>query len=83
MANTSVTECDETAIFMNNLSTKQRNTIATNVTSVAWINYHSKKVPNCYILHTVSLVILLLLITIILFDNENIICYHYAKRSII
>ena len=50
MANTSVTECDETEIPMNNLSTKQRNTIATNVTSAAWINYHSKKVRHCYIL---------------------------------
>ena len=47
------------------------NTIAANVS----INCHSKKVRyniDCYILHTVLIVIILLLII-------AVICYHYAK----
>ena len=54
---------------MNNSSTKKTNTIATNVTSTASINWHSKKVRGCYILHTVLLAIILILIV-------TIICYH-------
>ena len=50
------------------------NTIATNVTGAASINCHSKKVRDCYILHTVLLAIILLLII-------NIICYYYAKQK--
>ena len=42
--------------------------------SAASINCHNKKVINCYILHTVSLVIILALII-------TIICYHYAKHE--
>ena len=47
------------------------NTIATNVTK----NCHNKKVEDCYVLHTVLLVNILLLII-------NIVCYHYAKQNI-
>ena len=56
--------------------TKMTNTIATNVTSSASINCHSKKVMDCYILHTVLLVTILLLIISISF-------YHYAKQKVI
>ena len=38
-----VTKCDEIVIVMDNLSTKMTNTIATNVTSTASINWRSKK----------------------------------------
>ena len=41
-ADTTVTECDEIIIVMDNLSTKRTNTIATNVTSTASINWQSK-----------------------------------------
>ena len=68
-----MTECNEIIIPMDNVSTKKTNTIATNSTSTASINFHSKKVRDCYILHTVLLVIILLLIIII-------ICY-YAKQK--
>ena len=45
-----------------------------NATNTALINCHSKTVSDCYILHTVlSLAILLLIITII--------CYHYEKQK--
>ena len=53
IADTLVTECDEIVFIMNIVSTKKTNTIATNVTSTASINCHSKKVRDCYILHTV------------------------------
>ena len=43
------------------LSTEKTKTIATNFTSTASLNYHSKKVRDCYILHTILLVIILLL----------------------
>ena len=58
-------------------STKKPNNIATkktNVTSAASINYHSKKVRDCYIMHTVLLVIILLLIIFI-------ICYLFTKQK--
>ena len=74
VVNTSVTECDKIVIVMNNLSTKKTNTITTNVTSTVSINCHSKKVRDCYILHTVLLAIILLLIF-------TIICYHYAEKK--
>ena len=64
-------ECDEIITNMDIVSTKKTNTIETNVTSTASINCHSKKVRDCYILHTVLLVIILLLIV-------TIICYHLA-----
>ena len=51
--------------------TKKTNTIATNTTITAWINCHSKKVSDCYVLHTVLLAIIIL---------SKIICNHYAKQ---
>ena len=69
-----MTECDEIVIAMNNLSTKKRNTITANVTSTASVNRQSKKVRDCYILHTVLLAIILLLLIIIIY-------YHYAKQK--
>ena len=44
---------DEIISVMNIVSTKMTNTIAKNVTSTASINCQSKKVRDCYILHTV------------------------------
>ena len=72
-----MTECGEIEITMDVVSTKKTNTIATkkpNVTSIALINYYSKKERNCYILHTVLLAIILLLII-------TIICHNYAKQK--
>ena len=82
IADTSVTEFDEFIIFMDNVSikktntiaTKTTNTLATNVASTASINCHSKKVRDCYILRTVLLVIILLWIIATIY-------YHYAKRK--
>ena len=68
VADTSVIECDEVITVMDIASTKKTNTVATNVTSTASINCHSKKVRDCYILHTVLLVII------------TIICYNFAKK---
>ena len=64
---------------MDIVSTKKPNNIATkraNVTSAASVNYHSKKVRDCYSLYTVLLVIILLLIIII-------ICYYTKQKGII
>ena len=58
---------------MDIVSTKKRNTIATNVTSSASINCHIKKVRDCSIFHTVLLAVILLWIIII-------IGYHYARQ---
>ena len=73
IADTSVTECEGNIIVMDNVLTKNSNTIATNFTSTASINFHSKEVTDCYILHTVLLVIISLL--------KIIICYYYAKQN--
>ena len=70
-----MTKCDEIMIIYN-LSAKKTNTIATNVTSTASINYHCKTVRDCYILHAVLLVIILIL-------NITTICYHYPKQKAI
>ena len=70
---TSVTKCDEVVIVMDFASTKKTNTIATNVTSTASINFQSKKLRGCYILHAVLSVIMLLFVSVI-------ICY-YAKHK--
>ena len=62
---------------MDILSTKMANTIATrnaNITNTASTNCHSKRIRDCYILHTVLSVIILLL-------EITIICYHYAKEK--
>ena len=72
IAYTSAIECDEIVTVMDIVSTKMTSTIATNVTSTASINCHSKKARDSYILHTVLLVIISLLIIVI-------ICYYYAK----
>ena len=69
-----MTKFDEIVIAMNSLSTKMTNTIARNITSTASINWHSKNVRDCYILHTVLLAIVLLLLI-------AIICYHYEKQN--
>ena len=74
IANTSVIEYDETTTVLDIVSTKKTNTIATNVTSTASINCHSKRVRDCYIFYIVSLVIMLLLII-------TIICYYYANKN--
>ena len=50
---------------MDIISTKLTNTLTTDPTSIASINCHSKKVRHkidCYIFHTVSLMIILLLV---------------------
>ena len=59
VADTSVKKCDEIVTVMEIVSTEKTNTIATNVTSTASINCHTKKVRDCYILNTVLLVIIL------------------------
>ena len=69
IADTSVTECDDVIIAMDDLSTKKTNTAATNLTSNTSINCHSKNVRECYILHTFLLAILLLLIIIIICNH--------------
>ena len=59
----------------NIIPTNVTNTILANVTSIVPSNFH-KKVRykmDCYILHTVLLVIKLLLII-------TIVCYHYSKH---
>ena len=67
-------EYDEIITVMDIASTKMTNIIATHVKSTASINCQSKKVRDCYILHTgLSVVIFLLLVAII--------CYHRAKQK--
>ena len=68
IAITSVTKCDEVVIVMDFASAKK-----TNTTSTASINFQSKKLRGCYILHTVLSVIMLLFVSVI-------ICY-YAKHK--
>ena len=71
IAETLVIACDEIIFVMDIESTKMTNTIAIKVS----INSHNKKVRykiDSYILHTVSLVMILLL-------TIAIICYYYAK----
>ena len=70
----SVIDWDEIIFVIDIVSTKKTNTIATNVKSTACINCQSKKVRDCYILHTIlSTIILPLIITII--------CHYYAKQK--
>ena len=68
-----MTECDKIIIATDTVSTKNINNITTNNTSAASLNPHSKQVRDCYILHRVLLVIILLLMI-------TITCYHYAKQ---
>ena len=57
-----MTKCDEIVIVVDIVSTKKTNTIKTKKTNtIAIIICHSKKVKDCYILHTVLLVIILIL----------------------
>ena len=61
--------CDETIYAVNILSTKLTNAIPTNVTSTMLTNSDCKKARrkmNCYVLHTVLLVFILLLIIAIM-----------------
>ena len=58
----------------NSITTKKTNTIVANVTSTASINFHSKKIRDCHIYHTVLIVIMLLL-------KITITCYHYVKQK--
>ena len=74
IADTSVIQGDEIITAMDIASTKMTNTIATNVTSTALINCHSKKSKRLLYFHTVLLVIMLLLIIVF-------ICYCYAKQK--
>ena len=74
VVDTSVTECDEIVIGIDNLSTKRTNAVATNLTCTVSVSYYSKKARDCYILHTVLLAIILLVII-------TIICYHCAKQK--
>ena len=67
-------ECDETITVIDNLSIKKTNTIAKNITITALINWHSAKVRDCYIFHTILLAIISVLII-------TIICYHYTKQE--
>ena len=53
VADTSVTECCEIIIVMNNSSTKNTNTITPSVTKTSSINCLSTKVRDCYVLHKV------------------------------
>ena len=73
IADNSVTKCDEIIIVMDIVSTKKTNTITTKKTNTIAANVTSTA-SDCYILHTVLLVIILLLII-------TIICYHYAKQK--
>ena len=70
IADTLVIEFDKIISVMDIVSTKMTNALATNLTK----NCHSKKVRDCYILHTVLLAIILLLII-------ATICHHYAKQK--
>ena len=77
IADTSAIECDEIITVMDIVSTKNTNIIATNVTSTASINGHSKKVRDWYNLHTVLLVIILFAI---IMQNKNILMHKQYKN---
>ena len=55
---------------------KKTNTITINVTTTALINYHSKKVRDCYILHAGLLVMIILLLIAV-----GICCYLIKYRA--
>ena len=75
IANIAMIECDEMIAVMDIVATKITNAIATNVTSNASINFHGKKVRDCYILYTLLLVIILPLIVMIICC-----CYAIQKK---
>ena len=75
IADISVTAFDEIKYVLDIVLKNVENTIRTNVTSILSINFRKKvryKI-DCYILHTILLVIILPFIT-------AIICYRYAKH---
>ena len=69
-ADISMIECNKIISAMDTVS-KKPNTISINMP----INSDSKNVRDCYILHTVSLAMILLLVIII-------VCSHYAKHKL-
>ena len=76
IADTSLIACDEVIYAMDIVSTNVTSIISANVTITMLKNSDDKKVRykiDCYILHTVLLVIMLLFII-------TTICYHYAKH---
>ena len=78
ISDNSAIACDEIISVMDIVTTKMTNTTAANVTSTMLINSDCKKIrykTDCYILHTVLLVTILLLII-------TIICYHYTKHRL-
>ena len=79
VTDTSVTKCDQYVIVINNLSTKKANIIPTNVATTVLINWHSKKVKDCYILHKVLLIMITLLIAV------SLCCYliKYSARHLL
>ena len=69
-ADTSVSQCDKIVIVMHIASTKKTNTITTKKANTIATLYH--KVRDCYILHNVLWLIILILKIIIM-------CYFYVK----
>ena len=74
MGDTSMTKRGEIGIVIDIVSTKKINTVAAHATSTTSIICYSKKVRDCYILHTDLLAIILILIIIIIY------CY-YGKQK--
>ena len=74
MGDTSLTKRGEIEIVIDIVSTKKITTVATHATSTTSIICHSKKVRDCYILHTDLLAVILILIIIIIY------CY-YGKQK--
>ena len=76
IADTSVIPCDEIKYVMDIVSTNVAKTIPINVTNTVPTNFHKKPryKMDCYILHTVLLVIILLF-------TIGITCYHHEKRK--
>ena len=68
-------KCDGIVVVMNTLSTRKTNTMATNITSTASINCHSKKVRDCYIVLTVLSIKITLLMAV------SICCYLIKYRT--
>ena len=79
MLQTLCNKSNVTTNVANTLSTNMTNTISTySIASTVSIDFHDKKVRykmDCFIFHTVLLVIILLF-------RIAIICYHYAKHRL-
>ena len=67
VVDTSVTECDEIVIVMNNLSTKMANIITTKKTNTITTN-----IRDCYILHSLSYNYCQLLLFSIIMQNKKV-----------